>query len=242
MKANIYSIEVGGKLQFKTNNIIYIKTYFYNFDDLMMLNKSFVSYVQKTSLFWGMILIIPDILYLVFVQTITMKHELAVCALIEIILQGSVMFGHELFACEKQIYQQAKPLILTLNWSMSCFTMFLLIISCLHEYISVVYCVCIIICKFLLTSIYHLTGFDEQQFEHHHLQRPHIPVFNYVETEQYLREVILISDTPTCSICLNECLNTENLRCMQRCQHVFHERCIETWLRSGNGCPMCRRE
>ncbi len=209
-----------------------------------MMNKSFVSYVQKTSLFWGMLLIVPDILYLVLVTTITMKHALAVCAVIEITIQGSIVFVHELFACEKQIHKQAKPLVLTTNWSMSCLTMFLLIISCLHDYISVVYCVGIIVSKFLLTLIYHLTGLDEQQLEDH-LQEgiiPHIPVFNYVETEQYLREVVLISDTPTCSICLNECLNTENLRCMQRCQHVFHERCIETWLRQGNGCPMCRRE
>jgi len=44
-----------------------------------------------------------------------------------------------------------------------------------------------------------------------------------------------------CSICLEKMTRSER-RCILVCnqEHVFHDRCIKTWLRSSRTCPVCR--
>ncbi|KAE8727168.1 actin family protein [Hibiscus syriacus] len=43
-----------------------------------------------------------------------------------------------------------------------------------------------------------------------------------------------------CVICLSEFLPGEHLRFLPKCNHGFHARCIDKWLKSHTSCPKCR--
>ncbi|XP_010555763.1 PREDICTED: RING-H2 finger protein ATL34-like [Tarenaya hassleriana] len=43
-----------------------------------------------------------------------------------------------------------------------------------------------------------------------------------------------------CAVCLNEFQDSENLRLMPPCSHVFHAECVDVWLSSRPTCPVCR--
>ena len=45
-----------------------------------------------------------------------------------------------------------------------------------------------------------------------------------------------------CSICLNEMKQTDKLRKMRDCKHIFHKDCIDKWLLIKNNCPYCRKD
>ncbi|XP_047152511.1 E3 ubiquitin-protein ligase ATL6-like [Vigna umbellata] len=46
--------------------------------------------------------------------------------------------------------------------------------------------------------------------------------------------------TLECAVCLNEFEETETLRLIPKCDHVFHPECIDEWLASHTTCPVCR--
>ncbi|KAG5056118.1 hypothetical protein AAZX31_03G219600 [Glycine max] len=43
-----------------------------------------------------------------------------------------------------------------------------------------------------------------------------------------------------CAVCLCEFEDTETLRLLPKCDHVFHPECIDEWLSSHTTCPVCR--
>ena len=43
-----------------------------------------------------------------------------------------------------------------------------------------------------------------------------------------------------CVICLSEFVPGERLRFLPKCNHGFHVRCIDKWLKSHSSCPKCR--
>lgn len=43
-----------------------------------------------------------------------------------------------------------------------------------------------------------------------------------------------------CAVCLNEFEDTDTLRLIPKCDHVFHPECIDMWLGSHVTCPVCR--
>ncbi|KAI9124418.1 hypothetical protein K1719_004340 [Acacia pycnantha] len=44
----------------------------------------------------------------------------------------------------------------------------------------------------------------------------------------------------TCSICLGDFSEIEWLRELPDCGHLFHQKCIDMWLRMNSSCPLCR--
>ncbi|XP_074304392.1 RING-H2 finger protein ATL70-like [Silene latifolia] len=44
----------------------------------------------------------------------------------------------------------------------------------------------------------------------------------------------------TCSICLGEYKESDFLRLLPDCGHLFHIKCVDPWLRLNPTCPMCR--
>ncbi|XP_028770831.1 E3 ubiquitin-protein ligase ATL6-like [Neltuma alba] len=45
-----------------------------------------------------------------------------------------------------------------------------------------------------------------------------------------------------CAVCLNEFEDSETLRLIPKCDHVFHPECIDEWLASHTTCPVCRAD
>jgi len=44
-----------------------------------------------------------------------------------------------------------------------------------------------------------------------------------------------------CHICLSEIKESEWIRKLPNCNHYFHKKCIDKWLKKNVCCPMCRR-
>ncbi|KAK3232186.1 hypothetical protein Dsin_004067, partial [Dipteronia sinensis] len=44
----------------------------------------------------------------------------------------------------------------------------------------------------------------------------------------------------TCSICLREFEDDEDIRVLPECEHHYHVDCIDEWLCSQSSCPICR--
>ncbi|GLT91957.1 hypothetical protein SLE2022_098180 [Rubroshorea leprosula] len=45
----------------------------------------------------------------------------------------------------------------------------------------------------------------------------------------------------SCSICLQDFLLGETTNCLPKCQHMFHQLCIDRWLTEKRSCPLCRK-
>ncbi|KAL2334657.1 hypothetical protein Fmac_015870 [Flemingia macrophylla] len=43
-----------------------------------------------------------------------------------------------------------------------------------------------------------------------------------------------------CAVCLTDFTDGDTLRLLPKCSHVFHPRCIDSWLASNVTCPVCR--
>ncbi|KAF3434423.1 hypothetical protein FNV43_RR25526 [Rhamnella rubrinervis] len=48
------------------------------------------------------------------------------------------------------------------------------------------------------------------------------------------------STASCCSICLVDYKDTDLLRLLPECNHLFHLKCVDPWLRLKPTCPMCR--
>ncbi|XP_073042129.1 RING-H2 finger protein ATL70-like [Primulina eburnea] len=48
------------------------------------------------------------------------------------------------------------------------------------------------------------------------------------------------STVSCCSICLADYKNTDMLRRLPECGHLFHLKCVDPWLRHHPTCPVCR--
>ncbi|KAJ4704735.1 RING-H2 finger protein [Melia azedarach] len=46
----------------------------------------------------------------------------------------------------------------------------------------------------------------------------------------------------TCSVCLSEFKEGEQIRILPGCLHLFHVPCIDMWLSSHSNCPLCRAD
>ncbi|XP_058085743.1 RING-H2 finger protein ATL70-like [Magnolia sinica] len=46
--------------------------------------------------------------------------------------------------------------------------------------------------------------------------------------------------TSCCSICLADYKDKDMLRLLPDCRHIFHVKCVDTWLRLHPTCPVCR--
>ena len=62
------------------------------------------------------------------------------------------------------------------------------------------------------------------------------PILEYSEVKIHMigKEVL------ECAVCLCEFEDTETLRLIPKCDHVFHPECIDEWLGSHTTCPVCR--
>ncbi|KAK3211516.1 hypothetical protein Dsin_016222 [Dipteronia sinensis] len=57
----------------------------------------------------------------------------------------------------------------------------------------------------------------------------------------YSAELNLPGLDTECVICLSEFSSGERVRLLPKCNHGFHVRCIDKWLKSHSSCPKCRQ-
>lgn len=55
------------------------------------------------------------------------------------------------------------------------------------------------------------------------------------------RRKVCASESDSCTVCMEEFNGGSEVACMP-CSHVFHDKCIRTWLRQSHYCPVCRFE
>ncbi|CAN4109438.1 unnamed protein product [Withania somnifera] len=48
------------------------------------------------------------------------------------------------------------------------------------------------------------------------------------------------STASCCSICLADYKNKDMLRLLPDCEHLFHLKCVDPWLKLNSSCPVCR--
>ena len=60
-----------------------------------------------------------------------------------------------------------------------------------------------------------------------------------VQTDKDSRIPVRDDKNYTCSICLED-INTKNNYSISQCNHHFHTKCLTTWLRKNDNCPICR--
>ncbi|KAK8965020.1 E3 ubiquitin-protein ligase ATL6 [Platanthera guangdongensis] len=63
-----------------------------------------------------------------------------------------------------------------------------------------------------------------------------IPTLVYAEVQEHK----IGKGALECAICLNEFENDETIRLLTKCDHVFHQECIDVWLDIHVTCPVCR--
>ena len=45
-----------------------------------------------------------------------------------------------------------------------------------------------------------------------------------------------------CAICIDEFKQSEDVRLLYSCRHVFHVKCVDQWLTDNTTCPICRQD
>lgn len=51
-----------------------------------------------------------------------------------------------------------------------------------------------------------------------------------------------ITSQPTCSICFEEFKYQQKIKTLTKCNHDYHEECINKWLENEKRCPMCNKD
>ncbi|XP_059281461.1 RING-H2 finger protein ATL70-like [Lycium ferocissimum] len=66
------------------------------------------------------------------------------------------------------------------------------------------------------------------------------PKLLYSEASKNIHKDSTATASTCCSICLADYKNTDMLRLLPDCGHLFHLKCVDPWLRLHPTCPVCR--
>ncbi|WVZ06189.1 hypothetical protein V8G54_019535, partial [Vigna mungo] len=64
------------------------------------------------------------------------------------------------------------------------------------------------------------------------------PTFHFSQ----MKELGLGNGAEECAVCLLEFEDSDTVKMLPLCQHVFHQHCIDQWLPSRLTCPICRQK
>jgi hypothetical protein len=67
-----------------------------------------------------------------------------------------------------------------------------------------------------------------------------IIIDDITDIKQFMRNRVNIFGEISCSICLEDYKNNDDLKGL-KCSHSFHKECIADWLNKNNTCPLCRQ-
>lgn len=64
------------------------------------------------------------------------------------------------------------------------------------------------------------------------LTRELLPIVKYSE---------LVNPPESCAVCLYEFLDSDEIRRLTNCRHIFHRKCVDSWMdHEHKTCPLCR--
>jgi hypothetical protein len=52
----------------------------------------------------------------------------------------------------------------------------------------------------------------------------------------------IIINKECCNICFDDYITGQYKRILPSCNHCFHKKCVDKWLKSKSNCPICRNE
>ena len=52
----------------------------------------------------------------------------------------------------------------------------------------------------------------------------------------------LIINKECCNICCEDYITGQYKRILPSCNHIFHKKCVDKWLKTKSNCPVCRNE
>jgi hypothetical protein len=52
----------------------------------------------------------------------------------------------------------------------------------------------------------------------------------------------LIINKECCNICCEDYITGQYKRTLPNCNHIFHKKCVDKWLKTKSNCPICRNE
>ncbi|KAG4397691.1 hypothetical protein GLYMA_10G195500v4 [Glycine max] len=75
----------------------------------------------------------------------------------------------------------------------------------------------------------------------HHIDKSfeRYPKLLYSQVEKGSSSSSVVSSS--CSICLGDYKESDTLRLLPHCDHLFHLACVDPWLRLHSTCPICRK-
>ncbi|KAL8259201.1 hypothetical protein R6Q59_027154 [Mikania micrantha] len=105
---------------------------------------------------------------------------------------------------------------------------------------------CALVAALLLNSVIHMilkrrresieptTNMQHVGLEKRMLKKIPVTVFR-------LRTSSISGSATECSICLGDFVDGEKVRVLPECNHEFHVKCVDKWLKEHTSCPNCRR-
>lgn len=79
----------------------------------------------------------------------------------------------------------------------------------------------------------------EQGLNHIDTSFESYPKLLYSQVEKGSSSSSVVSSS--CSICLGDYKESDTLRLLPHCDHLFHLACVDPWLRLHSTCPICRK-
>jgi hypothetical protein len=84
----------------------------------------------------------------------------------------------------------------------------------------------------------HIYNFDENKLDHFHYCYEIDEKINKSEKIKKNDKIL----TEQCFICMDDYKQNQFKRVLPKCNHYFHKKCIDKWLKKKASCPICRDE
>ena len=83
-------------------------------------------------------------------------------------------------------------------------------------------------------------GMGQEEEAHHHFENCQ-QINDLLGKPMYIKKDDELIDTD-CNICMDHFVYRQYKRTLPKCNHTFHKKCIDSWLKKNSSCPVCRQE
>ena len=83
-------------------------------------------------------------------------------------------------------------------------------------------------------------GMGQEEESHPHFENCQ-QINDLLGKPMYIKKDDELIDTD-CNICMDNFVYRQYKRTLPKCNHTFHKKCIDSWLKKNSSCPICRQE